>query len=304
LHDIYSQEYSVPIFMDSAWLRHDGRSHRLRDLFVLIGRGGNPRKAKTPVPMTKREAHEFLRAPDHYSIEGAVRWGQVHAMGGTPQLADALVATHLGENFSHESFWMSVLRFFADNPLLDRAQVGPLIDYIEHRKFSPAEVVLPDGSIEERPPPQPGFSMANRAPDALLKQMERWHVELGRGSAAGPESWPSSGIGGFRWETGREVKRTWSLIELRSRRALQIEGRAMRHCVASYARSCAAGHSSIWALELTTKEGVEKRQTVEVSRRRVIMESRGRWNSRATPRDMEILRRWASQEDLTMRSYL
>ena len=42
------------------------------------------------------------------------------------------------------------------------------------------------------------------------------------------------------------------------------EGRAMKHCVATYAHSCASGACSIWALEVETFEGRTKALTVEV----------------------------------------
>ena len=55
--------------------------------------------------MTQRVAHHFLQAPPaHYSVEGAVRWGQIAALSGTPQLADACVATWLGDHFGNEAF--------------------------------------------------------------------------------------------------------------------------------------------------------------------------------------------------------
>ena len=82
-------KYPVPIFMDSVWFRRDRGSHRMRDWFLLIGSGQNLRKAKTPIPLTKMMAHHFLEAPGHYSIENALRWGQVHAMGGGTRLIEA-----------------------------------------------------------------------------------------------------------------------------------------------------------------------------------------------------------------------
>src|SRR5262249_51248970 len=155
----------------------------------------------------KKLAHHFLQAPEHYTIEGAVRWGQVHALGGGPRLCDALVATPLGRSFANDGFWQTAFAFFVRSPMLDLAQVGPLVDFIDHCKFTPTDVVRPDGSVVQEPPPQPGFSMARRTPEALLRQMERWHQGLGRDAAAGPEVFASSGIGELRWETSGQKKK-------------------------------------------------------------------------------------------------
>ena len=103
-------EYPVPDFMAMAWLRDDDAGPARRDLFLHVGRGNNPRTGKTPVPLTRRMAHHFVQAPAHYSIEGAMRWGQIAALGGTPQLADACAATRLGEHFGNDAFWVSVIR--------------------------------------------------------------------------------------------------------------------------------------------------------------------------------------------------
>ena len=181
------------------------------------------------VPLTRRIAHHFLRAPAHYSIEGAVRWGQIAALGGAPQLADACVATRLGQQFDNDAFWLSVLRWFIAHPTFDLAQVGPLVDFIRHVKFE-------EGA-------QPGFSMARRTPESLLRQTERWHARLHRGSATPTsisESWPTPDIHGLRWKTVRRgVTTKWTIEQLDSTAALEREGQEMRHCVASYAAGCA-----------------------------------------------------------------
>ena len=198
-------EYPVPAFLAMAWLRSDDDGPACRDLFLHIGRGNNPRTGKTPVPLTRRMAHHFLRAPDHYSIEGALRWGQILALGGSPQLVDACVSTRLGEHFGNDAFWLSVLGWFIAHPTFDLDQVGPVVDFIRNVKFE-GQWIRPCSGAEPEftPSPQPGFSMARRTPDALLRQMERWHARLhvDRTAARAPiETWPSCGIRGLRRET-------------------------------------------------------------------------------------------------------
>ena len=292
-------EYRVPEFMAMAWLRDDVNGPAWRDLFLHIGRGNTPRTGKTPVPLTRRMAHQFLQAPAHYSIEGAIRWAQVTALGGVPKLADACVATRLGEHFGNDAFWMSVIRWFIAHPTFDLDQVGPVVDFIGHVKFDCSYNL---GRFT--PAPQPGFSMAGRTPDALLRQMERWHTLLHRGSTtqvATLETWDAHGIHGLRWtKSTRRVTTAWTIEALLSTGALLREGRGMQHCVATYAGSCAAGDCSIWSVKARVDSLVIQRWTVEVNRDRVIVQVRGECNAQAGGEVLEVLRRWAARENLSV----
>ena len=296
--------YPVPTFMDSAWFRGGQGAYHLRNWFIHIGSGKNIRTAKTPVPMTKRIAHHFAEAPDHYSIENAIRWGQIHALEGDRRLTEAILGTPLGESFEHEAFWTTVFRFFVANPLLDRKHVGPIVDYLRHQKFETREVVTGPGTVELQEPPQPNLSMRGRTAESLLRQVDQWHQELGRTKVAQDLYFKRSGVPSFAARSGPEQKNTWRIRELLSGAELVAEGRAMRHCVASYAASCARGHCSIWAMELETPTGTEKHQTVEVNAHGTIVESRGRFNRLPTAGEYEILKRWAREAGLTLSHYV
>lgn len=296
--------YSVPRFMDSAWFQGGKGAYRQRDWFVHIGSGKNIRAAKTPVPLTKRMAHHFLEAPDGYSIEHAIRWGQTHASGGDRRLTEALLGTQLGDGFENDDFWMSVIRFLVANPMLDRRHVGSIVDYLRHQKFETREVLVGPGRIETEEPPQPNLTMRGRTADSLLRQVESWHRELGRSRAAERHFFRRSGIQDFELATGKGKKSTWRVRELLSGAELIAEGRAMRHCVSSYAASCAIGRCSIWAMELQTPTGLEKRQTVEVTDHGLIVQCRGKQNRLPTPAEYEVLAQWARAAGLSISSYL
>ena len=51
-------------------------------------------------------------------------------------------------------------------------------------------------------------------------------------------------------------------------------------------------------MEIHGFEGIEKRQTVEVNRGGVIVQSRGRFNRLPKEKEFGILQRWAKQEGL------
>lgn len=294
-------KYSVPIFMDSVWFRNDKGSYRMRDWFIHIGCGKNIRTAKLPIPLTKSEAHHFIKAPDDYSIENAIRWGQVHSLGGDKRLTESINGSRIGNSFKNYEFWLSVIRFFVNNPLLDRRHVGPIIDFLSFQKFETQEVLVGPGIVENREPPQPGLSMNRRNPERLLRQVEQWHRELGRSIPAKQLYFKRSGIDEFEVKTGKDEKqRIWKITEILSGSALANEGKMMHHCVATYAPSCASGKCSIWTMELQIPNHREKCQTIEVNRHGVIVESRGKYNRYPNHKEFEILKQWAKKEGLTV----
>ena len=298
--------YEVPLFMDSVWFNGNA-THQ--NWFKHIGTGQNIRTARDiPILLTKKMAHHFLKAPKHYTVEEALRWGQVYALGGDRYLVDALRQTRLTQSFNNDDFWLNVIRFFIANPMLDVSHVQPIIDYIWHQRYENRRVFVEEGVAREIGPAQPNFSMRGRTPETLLRQVEEWHGELGRESKSRELQWHGSGIGEFHILEGSEASRNmkfWSIRELLSSDELIDEGRTLGHCVSTYARSCHTGRSSIWSMEIEDENGRRKILTIEVApRERVIRQVRGRRNRLPTPREKELLRKWADQEGLQLAGYI
>ena len=107
-----------------------------------------------------------------------------------------------------------------------------------------------------------------------------------------------SGIHEYRQKTGENKQDVWLIRELLSGAELIKEGREMRHCVASYARACAAGWCSIWAMEYVTSKGVTKRQTIEVDSDKTIVQARGQSNSYPTKSEFSVIQKWAKTVEL------
>ena len=298
--------YEVPIFMDSVWF-NGNVTHQT--WFKHIGTGQNIRTASDmPISLTKKMAHHFLKAPRQYTIEEALRWGQVHALGGNRYLADALRGTRLIEAFSNDDFWLNVIRFFIAHPMLDVNHVNPIIDYIWHQKYENQRVFVERGVAREIGPAQPNFSMRGRTPETLLRQVEGWHGELGSVSKNRELEWHGSEIGEFHLLEGSEAARNmkfWSIRELLSSDELIDESRALRHCVSTYASSCHTGRSSIWSMEIEDENGRRKILTIEVAPgAKVIRQVRGKQNRSATPKEKDLLGKWADQEGLRLAGYI
>jgi len=188
--------------------------------------------------------------------------------------------------------------------MLDRSHVGPIIDYIYAQKFEVRECVTAPGVVEYIKPQQPNLSMRGRTPEALLKQVDRWHGNLAKSKDAQNYFFKKSGLAEFRQKTGEDKQHIWRIRELLSGAELIKEGREMQHCVASYARRCAAGSCSIWAMEYVSSKGIEKHQTIEVTRLKQIVQSRGKRNRYPTKSELSIIKKWAQTVGLSISPYV
>lgn len=240
-------KYNVPIFMDSAWFtRNNVYQNQYQNWFKHIGMGKNIRNAdKLPISLTKKMAHFFLTAPNDYTINEAFCWAQVHGLGGDKHLADALREKNI---LRDDNFWLSVINFFIRNPMLDRSVVAPIVDYIWNQKYENRRVFDERGVVRHIGPIQPNFSMKGRNPQSLLHQVERWHRQLSKETRGDNLQWQHSQFKDFEFQEGNEKTgnmRFWLIRELLSSKELIEEGRKMRHCVATYAKSCYHGRCSI-----------------------------------------------------------
>ena len=311
--------------MDAAWFRTAcEETSRQQAWFLHIGSDQNIRKADIPVQLTKKTAPLFLQAPDRYTIEEAQRWGQILGLEGEQPLVRAVNATRLGTTFENEAFWKSVIHFFVNNPMLDPDHVGPIVDFIYNQKYVPQEVAQPGGEVLQLPPPQPNFSVKGSSILKPLNQVEEWHRQLARDTRLPHRQWEPSGLCPFEMEENRPgsgEKVQWSIKELLSTKELQGEGKAMGHCVGSYAQNCQKGNTSIWSMQVGFESGPPYRvMTIAVNGSRRITQARGRYNAlpsgklpngskkKAIGRDYaaclrhskHILYLWREQEGLTM----
>lgn len=101
---------------------------------------------------------------------------------------------------------------------------------------------------------------------------------------------------------GPPVKeRTWIISQLTCRNELILEGKRLRHCVGSYWDSCLKAITSIWSME--TRDILRNRALVTIEvlpKSREIWQIRGFCNRLPRKREIEIIRKWAEKESLSM----
>lgn len=309
LADHLLTKYSPPAFFHTAWFRGQSvDARKQQDWYKALGIGRSPRSLDLPFPMTRQMAHHFLFAPKEYLVEEALRWGQVRGLGGCCRLVTAILGSRLGTDFGSNDFWIATIRWLIDNPMFDAAQIGPLIDYVHHQRVEQDES-QPEPHGDGFQPETPAFQIRRQTPAALLQRIREWHGNLRRQPERPQLQWLSSGIGPFEFSEGTLASgksRVWTVTELLSRQDLHLEGQTLRHCVASYDHSCAHGGTSIWSLGVVKSNGVRKRVlTIEVSNRtRVIRQIRGKANRLASQKELDIVRRWAGQEQLVVAGHV
>jgi hypothetical protein len=295
--------YPVPPFMASAWLDLPaGKKLPQHDWYRHLGRGENIRTAGLPLRLTRAMAHLFTQAPHHYSALAALRWAQVLGLGGSKALARAIVGTRLGKVLENEEFWESVLYFFINHPGLDLTQVGPVVDFLQHQRFEWREGVSVDGVFGKLPPARPDFTMKGRTVTSILRLVEEWHKELARDGDRCLVSWPRAPFKDFRLVQEEEAPgnaRVWTITEILTSRALFLEGREMRHCVASYKEDCMRREASIWSMQVQTRRGRHRALTIDVDiPTRTILQVRGKCNRLPSAGERAIVERWAAVEGL------
>jgi hypothetical protein len=130
--------YPVPRWLDQVWLDDGPLCKAGRGWFVHLGAGLNLRTAPgLPFPLTKAMAHAAAVTADAGPTRVAglppgqvIRWAQLVGLGVSDRVARAAAATrHRDHPTSDEPFWLTFGQFLSNNPMLDPAQVGPIVDY-------------------------------------------------------------------------------------------------------------------------------------------------------------------------------
>ncbi|MEM7038583.1 MAG: PcfJ domain-containing protein, partial [Bacteroidota bacterium] len=213
------------------------------------------------------------------------------------RLFEAIIGSRLGLEFGEEGFWFEVIQYFSRQSMLDADHVGPLIDYIGFLRYGRPGL---DGQVLE------DIKMKGRSIAALMRGMEEWHQQLAEVRYSKKEkikNWDRVPVKDFVKVFGSVKEKTYQrfeLVQLSSYNELAREGRRMRHCVASYASSCASGRISIWSLRKYNLFGEETPLvTIELNMQgKRVVQVRGKCNRLADRRERRIVKEWAQQNRL------
>lgn len=307
--------WEVPEFFDNAWLVKGELSYLERDWYCHFARGGSLRKIQgMPPSITSRALHLAMQAPRELTIRQALRWGQVKSLGGGSEMSTEVLSSRMVKDLSNDAVWSRLLAKLIRSKNFNPRHFGliadTLIEVMMREGFSRAEslLALPLDEL---------LRYSRRYWRALLKLIRtevpgddrndihchHLRAELHRMNANHwarlPRSRPFESV---HEECGRSVR--FRIVELTYQWQLVAEGRAMKHCIDTYGRSCKAGRCSIFSVR--QDEMVEGTMvttahlTIEVDRRsRRILQTRGRRNRYVIARQIPLLRKWADALELT-----
>jgi DNA-binding transcriptional LysR family regulator len=291
--------YETPPFMDSAWdLPLDVSGFREQAWYIQLGRGASFRSLNVIAGLTQRMEHFVRRAPDHFTIVQAARYGEAIALGASELMARQIAATRLGESRDHAAFWRTVVMFLATHRELPPKEVRPIVEFIQANKFAGEEILTADGA-QTRTPPCPDFSIHGRTSQSMMRMVNAWRVADDDSSFG--FSWSACRVAPYRFveklPTGEELD--WSIVELLNSGALYAEGRAMQHCVFTYVPECRCGEAAIWSLRLRVRGEEKRMSTIDVfPQKQKILQIKAKRNRPPGARSIEIIRRWAEREGL------
>ncbi len=265
---MWAQPFGAQAALDQASRR------TLARISVLVGGGCGLRQVQRagllPVGFTRRMFHSWLSAVPWTPIVEALRRAQVEALGGPPWLAEALLEHGLDRLQPSEHAWLERIAWLCQRGI-ERDHVQPIIAYLQAR----------DAPVR------------GRGATAVLRDAIEWRL-TGRRVLAPSRPFRAAGFGQVPPDQPEDGV-TWSSHELRSYMALWKEGRALKHCVATYGGMVRSGHSSIWSVR---RDGV-RCLTVEVlQRHRRIIQIRGRYNRPPTDIERSVVRSWAEANQL------
>jgi hypothetical protein len=301
-------EHLEGIWMDCAGLGGDEIGLRKRWYIVAAG-GGSLYRAGADKWLSRKEVHAFLNPLGRLGFEEAIWHAIALSYADDPGTALRIARSGIAQTPRTElGFWREVARFFCANPTTVE-EMNDLRDY------------LADCYRRDR-----RFSLKGRTLASLGRQMREWHRDLeaiarieaarrraeaarnrARGATAetapSGDGWTGAAIADWSWSPSSKVRgrrEEYVVTQLRTAVDLVIETRAMRHCAATYAAKCIAGHASIWSLRRRAAGTTDRLLTIELDRLHRAVQVRGFANRPPHVEERKVLERWAQARGIEL----
>ncbi|WBL76298.1 PcfJ domain-containing protein [Bradyrhizobium xenonodulans] len=301
-------EHLEQIWVDGAGLGADEIRLRKRWYIAAAG-GGSLYGAGAAEWLSRKEVHAFLNPMGDVGFEAAIWQAIARSHANDPGVALRIARTRITQTpRAQHRFWREVVRFFCAHPTTVE-DMDDFHDYLAdcHRR-------------------DPEYTLKGRSLISLGRQMREWHRDLdaiarieaarrraeaarnrARGLAVASEQiedrWLGAAIADWSWTTSskdRAKREEYVVVQLRTADALVAETRGMRHCVASYATKCIAGHASIWSLRRRAAGSVQRLLTIELDPRFRAVQVRGFANRPPLAEESKILARWAQARGIML----
>ena len=265
------------------WLKHVLDGKNLRTYSAL------------PIRLSKKGSHIFCNLLSGFldpilieelkiynlSVTDYLIYSQLRANNVSHNVTLELLKKKFDKTGKKTDFWIETITLLY-NQGLNPTGVSSVFDYINYK------IVRRNEKLNLK-----GKTMPN-----LMNEVNEWHNELAEKKCLnlfGNIKFKEVEINGFEYELFNQkfkIKRILTGYELYK------EGKQLHHCVYSYLESCKSNNCLIFSLRIIDEKNKEKRLlTIEI-RNKSIYQIRGDYNRQYSNYEFEIIKLWASSENL------
>jgi hypothetical protein len=167
------------------------------------------------------------------------------------------------------------------------SEVNEVIDFIHYAKvFADQDIELSGMTVS---------SLNRRIHDFHLQQRKNAYLKQFEGKEIIPSDIPNYTVdfGNVRYE----------IRQILSKNGLMEESEIMKHCVFSYVKHCVNGISFIFSMRSIEADRTEHLLTLEIDRKRSLVQARGLQNRHPTDGEMQIVDLWLKENNLGKAKY-
>jgi hypothetical protein len=307
--------YPVPLFLDAAWEIHGTLEHFDRDCWCALAQGRSLRDvAGFPRCVPHRVLHGALTSDKSRScrtLAEAIWLAHLRALNSSSMLEAAVLSSRIPYENGNHAWWLRLAAKFSANSDELAAQFGFVANSLAavraHRGSAQVDqllkLALPTlirhchrfvaGLLKANGHVLTDVQIREAAAKADLSKLAktRWQPLLGAVPFASR-----------RGQTRAQPR--WLVEELCSIKALQDEGRVMRHCLAGYVDRCRAGRAAIFSVRhyQVDDDGntqVTSYATIEVQpSTRTVVQIRAYRNHPVNNTIMTMIQEWANAKEL------
>jgi len=286
-------KYHVPAFLLDTFIESVNRGNvyevQNQDMFrewaQLVGTGGSLYKNAKGL-LTKKECHHFLNFKGGNVVANIWRARCVRAKLNA-RFTNQIVSTLVNSNVMLDAAqWIEFIDFVGKNQ--EEFEVNALIEIMDFIRVQWAQQIR---------------TLKDRTVSSLTRMSNEWHQVMSRTKTRGGSvvTWPGLGIGDWH-VVYKDDPTYWFITEILDSRDLYTEGNKLRHCVGSYTHLCTEGRTHIFSLrhkDYADATTFYRHATIEVQDNQV-HQARRRMNRPLTSQEKTVMRRWASENNITI----
>jgi len=243
----------------------------------------------------------FHKAPQKYDLYKAIWWAKILSMGVSEKIAHVMLGSIQPDLYNEWSDVFEEYIFFIKKYNLQKVkQIKDILNFLMYQtEYKYYQAKLGENVLNIEPIFE-NYSLKGRTVESVQRHINEWKQHI--------ESMKENGFKGdfhkpkvkpFRIE---KEKKIFIIKRLKNFTELAEEGRAMKHCVASYLEECIKKESSIWSLRQIDASGKHKRlatieiQTPDKEKSFNIGQLQAKCNSKPTDIAMRLIKHWGRRE--------